>query len=460
MRFHGVIDLVRVRVAALIGALAFLFSFAAAAHEIPTDVRINAFVKPEGKRLELLIRVPMAALIEVEFPTRGPGYLDLTRIEDALRGAVQLYLTDNITVYENGARLPAPRIVQARISLPSDRSFVSFQEARAHVEGPRLADSLELYWNQQLLDVLLEYPIQSDRSDFAIHPRIDRFGRNVSTALRFMPSDGATRAFEFHGDPGLVNLDPSWGQAAFRFVASGFWHILEGTDHLLFLLCLVIPVRRLRPLIIIVTAFTAGHSISLVASAAGFVPDALWFPPLIETLIAVTIVYMALENIVYAALGQNGDVLSRRWIIAFAFGIIHGFGFSFALRESLQFAGDHLLTALAFFNIGVEIGQIAVLLVLVPALALLFRYVVPERLGIIILSALVAHTGWHWMLERGAELAKFPFPKIDAAFLAGVMRGLMAMLILAGAVMLANGLLRRWIRPDKIVTAGARGDGG
>ena len=288
-----------------------------------------------------------------------------------------------------------------------------------------------------------------------IHPRVDRFGRNVSTALRFMPPDGATRAFEFHGDPGLVNLDPSWHQAAFRFVASGFWHILEGTDHLLFLLCLVIPVRRLRPLVIIVTAFTAGHSISLIASAAGFVPDALWFPPLIETLIAVTIVYMALENIVYAALGQNGDVLSRRWIVAFAFGIIHGFGFSFALRESLQFAGDHLVTALAFFNIGVEIGQIAVLLVLVPALSLLFRYVVPERLGIIILSALVAHTGWHWMLERGAELAKFPFPKIDAAFLASVMRGLMAMLILAGAVMLANGLLRRWIRDDKIVTAGA-----
>lgn len=450
----------RVTMTVLIAAFAALAALTAAAHEIPNDVRINAFVKPEGKRLELLIRVPLAAMIEVEFPTRGPGYLDLPRVDDALRGAVQLYLTDNIGVYENGVRLPAPRVVQARISLPSDRSFVSYEQARAHVEGPRLADNLELYWNQQLLDVLLEYPIQSDRSDFAIHPRVDRFGRNVTTVLRFMPPDGATRAFEFHGDPGLVNLDPSWRQAAFTFVASGFWHILEGTDHLLFLLCLVIPFRRLRPLVIIVTAFTVGHSISLIASAAGFVPDALWFPPLIETLIAVTIVYMALENIVYAAMGKSGTDLSRRWIIAFAFGIVHGFGFSFALRESLQFAGDHLVTALACFNIGVEIGQIAVLIVLVPALALLFRHVVPERLGIIILSALVAHTAWHWMIDRGAELAKFPFPKIDAAFLAGVMRGLMAILILAGAVMLANGLLRRWIRSDKIATAGARGDSG
>ena len=102
---------------------------------------------------------------------------------------------------------------------------------------------------------------------------------------------GETRAFEFHGDPGLLRLDPRWHQAALRFVVSGFWHILEGIDHLLFLFCLVIPFRRLRPLVIIVTSFTVGHSISLVAAAFGFVPDALWFPPLIETLIAVTIVY-------------------------------------------------------------------------------------------------------------------------------------------------------------------------
>jgi hypothetical protein len=202
--------------------------------------------------------------------------------------------------------------------------------------------------------------------------------------------------------------------------------------------------------VIIVTSFTVGHSISLIASAFGFVPDALWFPPLIETLIAITIVYMALENIVYAAMGKLAGDVSRRWIIAFAFGLVHGFGFSFALRESLQFAGDHLLTALFGFNLGVEIGQIAVLLVLIPALDLLFKYVLPERLGIIILSALIAHTAWHWMIERGEQLAKFPFPKIDAAFLASAMRGLIAVLVLALAVLLANSWLRRWIGVPKI----------
>src|SRR5262249_33054546 len=192
---------------------------------------------------------------------------------------------------------------------------------------------------------------------------------------------------------------PGGHQAPLRFVLSGFCHILKGPDPLLFLCCSVIPFRRLRPLVIIVTSFTVGHSISLIASAFGFVPDALCFPPLIETLIAVTIVYMALENIVYAALGKLGDDISRRWIIAFAFGLVHGFGFSFALRESLQFAGNHLMTALFGFNLGVEIGQIAVLLVLIPALDLIFRYVIREWLGVIIMSALIAHVAWHWMID-------------------------------------------------------------
>lgn len=412
------------------------FVQSAVAHDIPADVRINAFFKPEGNKLQWLIRMPLAALLDADFPLRGPGYLDLARADAAIQAGIKVWLTDNLDVYEDGALLPKPRVVAALVSLPSDKSFTSFEEARAHVLGPPLADNLDLYWNQQLLDVLLEYPIRSDRSDFSIEMRVDRLGMAVTTALRFLPPDGAVRAFEFRGDPGFVFLDPRWHQAVLRFIVEGFWHILEGTDHLLFLTCLVIPFRRLRPLVVTVTSFTVAHSITLLASAFGFVPDALWFPPLIETLIAATIVFMALENIVGANPG-------RRWIYAFAFGLIHGFGFSFALREQLQFAGDHLVTSLLGFNLGVEIGQLTVLMVLVPALSLLFKYVLPERMGVIILSALVAHTGWHWMLDRGEELAKYPLPKLDAAFLASLMRGMMAALILAGFVWLISGLVRR-----------------
>lgn len=444
MRSDGRVAAIGRAVCALI--LVTALGFGAAAHEIPADVKINAFIKPIGTRLELLMRVPMSALQDVDVPRRGPGYLDVSRAEEALRNAAQLWLIGNIVMYENDTRLPAPTIVHVRVSLPSDRSFVSYEQARAHVQSPRLADDLDLYWNQQMLDVLLEYPIQSDRSEFAVHPRVDRFGERVSTALRFLPPDGAMRAFELHGDPGLVRLDPRWHQAALRFLASGFRHILDGTDHLLFLLCLVIPFRRLRSLAILVTSFTVAHSISLIAAAFGFVPDALWFPPLIETMIAATIVYMALENI-------TGSKVERRWIITFAFGIVHGFGFSFLLSGAFQFAGDHLVTSLLAFNLGVEIGQLVVLLVLVPALGLILGRMLPERLGIIIISAFVAHTGWHWMLERGEQLMRFPFPALDAAFLASAMRGLMAAIILAGAVLLANSVVRRWLAPERNAAA-------
>jgi hypothetical protein len=409
--------------------LVALLPWDAAAHDVPNDVRLQAFLKPDGRQLQLLLRVPLAAMQEVDFPRRGPGYLDLARADAALRTAANQWLADNIGVYEEGERLAYPRLIEARVSLPSDKSFADYGTALAHVNSPRLPDTIELYWNQGLLDVLFEFAIKSDRAAFSIEPRFARLGLQVVTTLRFLPPERAERAFEFHGNPGLLRLDPSWHQAALRFVESGFLHILDGKDHLLFILCLVIPFRRLRPLVLIVTAFTVAHSITLIASAFGFAPDGLWFPPLVETLIAVSIVYMALENIV-------GSDIRRRWLIACAFGLVHGFGFSFALRETLQFAGSHLLTALLSFNLGVELGQLLVLALLVPLLGFAFRHIVPERIGIIIVSALVAHTGWHWMLERGERLSQFSWPAADAASLASAMRWLMAVLVLAALVWL------------------------
>jgi hypothetical protein len=406
------------------------------AHDIPNDVKVQAFVKPSGQTLQMLLRVPMAAMQDVDFPQRGPGYLDLPRADSSLRTAVSLWLADNIELLEGDTRVAAPRLAEVRVSLPSDRSFASYPQALAHVSGPRLADDLQLYWNQGMLDALLEYPIQSERSDFSINPKLGKLGLQTVTALRFLPPGSAERAFEFHGNPGLVRLDPRWHQAALRFVESGFFHILDGADHLLFILCLVIPFRRFGTLALIVTSFTVAHSITLLASAFGHAPGALWFPPLVEVLIALSIVYMALENIV-------GSNVERRWMIAFVFGLVHGFGFSFALRETLQFAGSHLVTSLLAFNVGVELGQLLVLVLLIPALNLLFRFVVAERIGTVILSALVAHSGWHWLLERGERLRQFPWPSWDAATLAGAMRWLMALLILAGILWAARGVLHQ-----------------
>jgi hypothetical protein len=409
-----------------LAALAVALPAPADAHDVPADVTVQAFLKPEGPRLHLLVRAPLAALRDVDYPTRGPGYLDLPRMDASLRQAAHLWIADQVELYEDDVRLSPPRIVAVRASLPSDRSFGSYEEAVAHLTAAPLPGETELYWSQGMLDVWFEYQIRSDASRVSIHPSLARLGLHVTTVLRFLPPGGAVRAFEFSGDPGLVRLVPQWHQAALHFVELGFRHILDGTDHLLFLLCLVIPLRRLRPLVLVVTAFTVAHSITLIASAFGWAPDALWFPPLVETLIAASIVFMALENIV-------APHLRLRWAIAFAFGLVHGFGFSFALRETLQFAGSHLLTSLVSFNVGVELGQLLVLGLLVPALGLLFRFV-PERTGTIVLSALVAHTGWHWMIERWDRLRQFRFswPVLSAAGLASATRWLMLVVIAVG----------------------------
>ncbi len=128
---------------------------------------------------------------------------------------------------------------------------------------------------------------------------------------------------------------------------------------------------------------------------------------------------------------------------------MHGFGFSFALRRTLQFAGSHLLTSLLSFNIGVELGQLLVLVLLIPALDLLFKFVVEERVGTIILSAIVAHTAWHWMTERWALLRQFRFewPAFDLAFWAVAMRWAMVVVALIGVWWLLG--LKRSPQPGK-----------
>ena len=232
-------------------------------------------------------------------------------------------------------------------------------------------------------------------------------------------------------------LDPTWYEAAFGFVKLGVEHILSGIDHMLFLLCLVIPFRRVKPLIPVITAFTLGHSITLIGTAYNLAPVGAWFPPFVEAAIAASIFYMAIENIV----GAN---LRRRWVIAALFGLVHGFGFADVLKEQLQFAGSYLLVSLLSFNIGIELGQLAVLCVFVPALALLFRGAMAGRMGIIVLSAIVAHIAWHWMMERGEVFWQTPWPQPTAAGVMELARWVLALgLAIAAAIFLSKRVDRK-----------------
>lgn len=399
---------------------------AVAAHDIPNDVTVQLYVHPEPGRIVLLVRAPLEAMRDIDWPTRGPGYLELDQTDALLETAARLWLANDIAIFENGMPTGEPDLTGVRVAIPSDPTFRTWESARVRFGLPPLDPSTQLIWQQAVLDVRLEYPIASERSEFSIRPELQRLGLSVLTLIHFVSADGIERVFQFGDAPGRVVLDPRWHQAALSFVRFGFAHILGGWDHLLFLLCLVIPLRRLRPLITVVTAFTLAHSITLVASAYGLSPDTLWFPPLVETLIAASILYMAIGNVI------QPDV-EHRWLLAFGFGLVHGFGFSFALADTMQLAGKHLPTALFSFNVGVELGQILVLALLVPALQLLLKATRSEQAPLLVLSVLVGHTAWHWMVERGGTLMEYSWESVRAPSLPTLLRWTLLAVIIVGS---------------------------
>ena len=125
----GILARVR-RSIALIGLLIACALLPASAHEIPADIKINVFVRPAGNMLTLLIRIPLSAMQEVDFPRRGPGYLEVSRADEALRNATRLWLVDNLAVFENGVRLPSPAD-RAGTHLAAVRPFVCLLRAGA-----------------------------------------------------------------------------------------------------------------------------------------------------------------------------------------------------------------------------------------------------------------------------------------------------------------------------------------
>jgi len=383
------------------------------AHDLPQGLTVHAWLRPDtaANKVEVLVRVPLLAIRDVELPQTSPGGpLDVPRLLPQLPDAAMLWLGNVCEIYDaGGTRLSKPAIVRLRIASLQDKPADSWASA---VESLAVDVPAGLLPNQAALEVLFEYSTPASiQGGLSIRTGWWHLASSdVTTVLRYVdasvPGNPVKRAFQYHGDPGVIPMDPGWWQASSQFLWSGFLHILEGPDHLLFVLCLVIPFAGrakagFKDLLILITSFTAAHSITLAASALDFAPGAAWFPPLIETLIAASILFMAAGNII-ATLGTANQAARHRWIIAFVFGLAHGFGFSFALRETLQFAGSHLATALLSFNAGVELGQLLVVGLTLPLLSYLPLFRRPAVM--VVLSLLVAHTGWHWMLERAQQL--------------------------------------------------------
>src|SRR5262245_35726864 len=139
---------VRVAVAASIALIACLWPRPAAAHNVPADVTVRIFVKPDGSRLHYLVRIPMASIIDIEWPTSKPeGTLDLTRIEPFLAEAARMWTADDTDLFEGNRRLEAPALTAVRLSLESDASFQNYGDASASFARPPLDPATRLQTN-------------------------------------------------------------------------------------------------------------------------------------------------------------------------------------------------------------------------------------------------------------------------------------------------------------------------
>lgn len=202
--------------------------------------------------------------------------------------------------------------------------------------------------------------------------------------------------FEYFTDVegGLPNL--SLVERLFQFLKLGVEHIFTGYDHILFLLALLV-VSRFRQLIAIVTAFTLAHTLTLILAASQIV---VLPTRLIETGIAATIVYVAVENLFVGS-------TSHRWVLTFFFGLVHGFGFANVLTD-LGLPTEQKIGCLLSFNLGVELGQIAIVLAMLPVSIVLTHWS-GGKLFTRMISVIIALFGAAWFIDRVFALKFMPF---------------------------------------------------
>lgn len=290
----------------------------------------------------------------------GDGTVSPSEVE-AARPRLAEYLASRVSVSSRGAPLPA------------------------RLDGVRLGRSAD---GRAILEADLRYQAEESLRDVAIRcePLAD-LGPDHRTLARIARGEDVT---EFAFERGAVYRvsQASLGGHFLQFLRLGVFHIFTGADHLLFLLALLLAGGTLLQVVKIVTAFTAAHSLTLSLAALGLVhlPSRL-----VESAIAASIVFVALENLFRR--GQD-----RRWLVSFAFGLVHGFGFAGVLAE-MHLPRSDLLASLLAFNLGVEVGQVAVVAAILPLLALLRRGTA-YRTVVTSASALILVMGLFWLSQR------------------------------------------------------------
>ena len=384
--------------ASLATALLVSLGGAASAHFL-LNVNIRIFhVVHEPDRIRLLVRLPMPWLVadklgpETAAGTRAPAPYTTNRIED---GALVHYLDVDALrrspeglagilagglVLEVGGETLRADVGRVRASPAREQApFARRDEAEAALSGPVYPDEFEVtYAGDTVVDVELIYPIRRKAGGYTLRSTLDSGlpdqGETANLVLDHATSPPLVfRVRGLMAEP--VDVSFSVLKAAWTFLEEGVRHILEGTDHVLFVLCLVLGATAAGALAWRITGFTIGHSVTLSLGLFGYVPEGAWFIPLVETGIALSILYAAA-----VALASTGHRITIA--ITALLGLLHGLGFSFVLKEILKLEAPNLWQSLLAFNVGIEIGQLLIALAIWPILALIANRL-PERIALV-----------------------------------------------------------------------------
>lgn len=249
---------------------------------------------------------------------------------------------------------------------------------------------------------LKEWRVAASRADIAgVTISIDGLDRSITDVLVKItrPSgQSITRVLRPGASSFLVESDGSSPEGFLETVRLGVEHILTGYDHLLFISALMLLVRGLRRLAGTITAFTLGHSVTLAAAVLGYVNAN---PATVEILIALSVLILAVE-VVYAVTGRNTFASRQPWLVAGGFGLLHGLGFAGSLTRA-GLPNEDVASVLFGFNIGVEIGQLAFVLIALTAVWAARRLFAFHWRAALVPAYAIGAMAAYWLIERVAD---------------------------------------------------------
>jgi hypothetical protein len=276
-----------------------------------------------------------------------------------------------------GGRPLVPEVEQLRAYPGAEQpSFASIEDAKRSFEGPYLPEQFPItYVGDAVVDTVLRYRNGGPVYDYSVSSSLDPGleGQEDTANLLLDHFPGETEVFRARGlldQP--IEVSRSALAAVATFVTEGVRHILEGWDHVLFVLCLALGAVRFSSLLWRATGFTIGHSVTLAAGFFGFVPSGTWFVPAVEMGIALSIIYAAVFAV--SQRGRDSRSETTMFLITTTIGLLHGLGFSFVLHEILRVDSPNIWQSLLAFNLGVEIGQVLIILASWPLFRLVARW--------------------------------------------------------------------------------------